>query len=394
MNKNIITRENIENMPLSQGNEIFLRKDSIITSLAQDIINEKGIKVIYKDDCEPDNQEKTSYTKNSSQYDINEFPPDQLKQFFYLMLKIRLFEELAKAYKEKDMIPGDFVHVYLGQEAIAAGVCSALKKEDLITSTHRGHGHMIAKGADVSKMFAELLGKSDGYCKGKGGSMHITDISLGILGANGIVGAGLPIATGSALASKLSSDNCVTVAFFGDGASNQGTFGESLNFSKIFSLPIIFLCENNGYAISTPASYSCSTPFIYKRGIGYGIPSELINGNDIFEVYSACKKAVEEIRKNPHPILIEAKTNRRAGHWIGDPQNYRSAEELANLPNLDPLRIFLEKIKSRSDFSNLELDKVMQKVSEEIRQAVIFAENSPYPRPEEAAEDYLKEQKL
>jgi TPP-dependent pyruvate/acetoin dehydrogenase alpha subunit len=390
--KNIATKEYIENMLGNSSNEIFLSKDSIITSLAQDLIKEKGLKIIFQDNLEADNIEEAPYNYKKSQYDINDFSSDLVLQFFYLMLKIRLFEELAKAYKEKDMIPGDFVHVYLGQEAIAAGVCSALKKEDLITSTHRGHGHMIAKGADISKMFAELLGKSGGYCRGKGGSMHITDIGLGILGANGIVGAGLPIACGSALASKLNNDNCVTVAFFGDGASNQGTFGESLNFSKIFSLPIIFLCENNGYAISTPVSYSCSTPFIYKRGIGYGIPSELINGDDIFEVYFTCNKAVEEIRENPHPVLIEAKTHRRAGHWIGDPQNYRSSMELENLSNFDPLKIFLEKIKLRSDFSSLGLDSVVQKVSDEIKQAVIFAENSLYPLQEEAIKDYLKEQ--
>ena len=225
MHKNIVTKECIENILDKSCNEIFLNKDSIITSLAQDFIKEKKLKVIFQDNLEIDNINGKPQSYKKAQYDINGLSSELMLQFYYLMLKIRLFEELAKAYKEKGIISGDFVHVYLGQEAIAAGVCSALKREDLITSTHRGHGHMIAKGADISKMFAELLGKSEGYSKGKGGSMHIADIDPGILGANGIVGAGLPIACGSALASKLNNDNCVTVSFFGDGASNQGTFG-------------------------------------------------------------------------------------------------------------------------------------------------------------------------
>jgi acetoin:2,6-dichlorophenolindophenol oxidoreductase subunit alpha len=392
LTKNIITKDYIESILDKAGSNLILPKDAIITSLALDLIKEKRLNLVYEDNMELGSTKKEPGGYKNPQYDLNDFPSELILHFYYLMLKIRLFEELAKAYKEKEIIPGDFVHVYLGQEAIAAGMCSALKKDDYITSTHRGHGHMIAKGADISKMLAELLGKSEGYSKGKGGSMHIADINLGILGANGIVGAGLPIACGSALASKLNNDNSVTVAFFGDGASNQGTFGESLNFAKIFSLPIIFLCENNGYAISTPTSYSCSTPFIYKRGIGYGIPSQLINGDDIFEVYGACSKAVDQIRNNPQPVLIEAVTHRRAGHWIGDPQNYRSIEELSDLPIHDPLRIFLDKIKLRPDISVSELEKIQLKVSDEIKQAAVFADKSLYPSEEEAIKDYLKEQ--
>jgi TPP-dependent pyruvate/acetoin dehydrogenase alpha subunit len=446
LQKEILTKECIEKLagrPGRQpGSKIIIDQGTIVTPLAEDYIRENNLKIEFGKAGQTENSDRAArftensdsavrftensdraarFTENSGtssrptkgtegaggfttgpQKDARGFTktghlPDELSyetilQFYYLMIKIRFFEEFAKAYKQKDIIKGDFVHVYLGEEAIAAGVCSALKKEDFITSTHRGHGHMIAKGADVSKMFSELLGKSDGYSKGKGGSMHIADIGLGILGANGIVGAGLPIACGSALASKLNGDDSVTVAFFGDGASNQGTFGESLNFAKILSLPVIFFCENNGYAISTSSDYACSTPLIYKRGIGYDIPSVLIDGDDIFEVYFTCSSAIEEIRRNRHPVLIEAVTHRREGHWIGDPQNYRSAKDLADLPKYDPIKVFFDKISQRPDFSISDLERITLEVSEEIKKAVTFAENSPYLPPEESAKDYLKEQ--
>ncbi len=415
MQKEIITRENIEKLAgqsgCQSGSRILLEEGTILTSLAEDYIREKNLKIEFGSTGKTENSERADWLgKNSETSGVftsgkkkdagsftnsghlpEELSYDTVLRFYYLMLKIRFFEEFAKAYKQKDIIKGDFVHVYLGEEAIAAGVCSALKKEDFITSTHRGHGHMIAKGADVSKMFAELLGKADGYSKGKGGSMHIADIGLGILGANGIVGAGLPIACGSGLASKLNGDNSVTVAFFGDGASNQGTFGESLNFAKIFSLPVMFFCENNGYAISTSSDYACSTPLIYKRGLGYDIPSVLIDGDDIFEVYFTCMGALEEIRKGSHPVLIEAVTHRREGHWIGDPQNYRSARDLADLPKYDPIKIFFDKIKTRPDFRESDVERITMEVSEEIKRAVAFAENSAYLSPTEAAKDYLKE---
>jgi TPP-dependent pyruvate/acetoin dehydrogenase alpha subunit len=401
LQKEIVTREFIEKLASQSGSEVILEKGSIITPLAKDYIREKNLKLEFGKAGQAENSEKAAGLTENSEKCMKDFkktsclpeelPYETILHFYYLMLKIRFFEEFAKAYKQKDIIKGDFVHVYLGEEAIAAGVCTALKKEDFITSTHRGHGHMIAKGADISKMFAELLGKADGYSKGKGGSMHIADIGLGILGANGIVGAGLPIACGSALASKLNGDDSVTVAFFGDGASNQGTFGESLNFAKIFSLPVIFFCENNGYAISTSSDYACSTPFIYKRGLGYDIPSVHINGDDIFEVYFTCRSAIEEIRKNSHPVLIEAVTHRREGHWIGDPQNYRSARDLADLPKYVPIKIFFDNIVKRSDFRASDIERITLGVSEEIKRAVAFAENSAYLSPEESVKDYLKE---
>ncbi|MBC8388300.1 MAG: thiamine pyrophosphate-dependent dehydrogenase E1 component subunit alpha [Actinobacteria bacterium] len=391
MDRKIITQEDVKEIISAGGKRLVILDDTTITSLARDLINKEGIKLEYKDKTKVDPLKNNSTRTKETVYSINDFTKDLILQFYYLMLKIRLFEQLAKTYKEKGIIPGDFVHLYLGQEAIAVGVCSALEKKDYITSTHRGHGHLIAKGADISKMLAELIGKVDGYCKGKGGSMHISDIGLGILGANGIVGAGLPIACGSALASKFNRDKVITVSFFGDGASNQGTFGESLNFAKIFSLPVIFLCENNNLAVSTPVSYSCGSPDIYKRGLGYGVESELINGDDVFEVYLAVKRVLKEIRKEPHPVLIEAITHRQIGHWVGDPQKYRTAEELADLPNHDPLRIFLAKIKGRSNVTNLDLEGVESKVVDEIKKAADFADKSSYPPLENATKDYLKE---
>ena len=391
MSKDIITKEILEKILKEGQNLLVITKDTILTPLAMDLINKENIKLDYRDDvtlASPDND--LSKIKETV-YDIDKFPTQLILKFYTLMLKIRLFEEVVKALKEKEIIPGVFVHLYLGQEAIAVGVCSALTNKDFITSTHRGHGHLIAKGADIGKMLAEMLGKVDGYCRGKGGSMHITDIGIGILGANGIVGAGLPIACGSGLASKLDGDDAVTVSFFGDGASNQGTFGESLNFAKIFSLPVLFLCENNGYAVSTPISYGCSTPDIYKRGLGYGIESELINGDDVFEVYEVCQKHIEKMRKNPHPVLIEARTHRHIGHWVGDPQNYRSASEMQELPKYDPLKIFLNKIKDRVDITSEVLEKIGASMQDGLKDAVIFANNSPYPAAQEATKNYLKE---
>lgn len=390
MNKNIITRENLETI-LKEGKDfLIISKDTIVTPLAKDLIDKEGIKLKYEDNDKSPALKDYYIGINNSNYKLEEFSQKLILNFYYLMLKIRLFEELAKTLKEKGIVPGDFVHLYIGEEAIAVGACSTLTKNDFITSTHRGHGHLIAKGADIKMMAAELLGKVDGYCRGKGGSMHITDIGIGILGANGIVGAGLPIACGSALASKFNGDNAITISFFGDGASNQGTFGESLNFAKIFCLPVLFLCENNGYAISTPISYGCSSPDIYKRGQGYGIDSELIDGDDVFEVYGTCKKHIDEMRKNPHPVLIEARTHRHVGHWVGDQQNYRTEQEMADLNIYDPLRIFLNKVKNRTDISNQVLEKIEAEVQDEIRQAIIFANNSPYPPVEEAIKNYLK----
>lgn len=383
----VITKKDIEALLRGGSRSLTISINTVITSIAMDLINKNGIILDYGD-AKPGNFQENNKRFKSEK---NDLPPDLILSMYYSMLKIRLFEEHAKFSKENQIIPGDFVHLYLGEEAIAVGACLALNKNDYITSTHRGHGHLIAKGADIKKMFAELLGKETGYCGGKGGSMHITDIDIGILGANGIVGAGLPIACGSALASKFDNDQSVTVSFFGDGATNQGTFGESLNFAKIFSLPVIFICENNNYAISTPISYGCSSPELSKRGQGYDIESVSINGDDVFEVYAAVNHYIDKIRKNPGPIFIEARTHRHVGHWVGDPQNYRSRKEMEDLPVHDPLKIFLDKIKDRDDIEDSRLQEIEKKVASEIKEAVIFADKSPYPPAQQSDKDYLKE---
>src|SRR5712691_2605988 len=240
------------------------------------------------------------------------------------MLTIRRFEERVKKEFADTNVKG-FVHLYIGEEAVAVGVCSSLRKDDYVTSTHRGHGHCIAKGVDVRGMMAELFGKKTGTCKGKGGSMHIADLELGMLGANGIVGGGPPLACGSGLTAKVNKTDQVTICFFGDGASEQGTLHESLNLASIWKLPVIFVAENNGYAESTPAHYHCSVENIADRASGYNMPGVTLDGNDIFAVYEAAHEAVTRARAGQGPSLLECKTYRFNGHFEGDAQTYKIA---------------------------------------------------------------------
>ena len=231
------------------------------------------------------------------------------------MLMTRLFEEKIEAFFMQNLIGGT-VHLYIGQEAIAAGACSAIEKEDYIVSNHRGHGHCIAKGGDIQKIMAEILGKETGYCRGKGGSMHVSDIEIGNLGANGIVGAGIPIATGAALALKLQHRKQVVVCFFGDGASNTGAFHEGINLASIYSLPVIFICENNCYAISSPVCNTFCIPNISERAQSYGMPGVSVDGMDVLEIYNAMGEAVERARAGGGPTFIECMTYRFKGHYI------------------------------------------------------------------------------
>jgi pyruvate dehydrogenase E1 component alpha subunit len=302
------------------------------------------------------------------------------------MLQIRFFEEKVFELYGQNLVPGT-IHLYAGEEAVAVGVCSALKKDDYITSTHRGHGHCIAKGADLKRIMAEILGKKTGYCKGKGGSMHIADFSIGMLGATAVVGAGLPIAVGAGLSIKLRKTNQVVACFFGEGASNQGTFHESINMASTWKLPVIFICENNLYAMGTRQSTVMNIENIADRAIAYGIPGVVVDGNDVLAVCEATQKAVERARKNEGPTLIECKTYRHKGHSRVDPARYRPKEEVEEWLAKDPVKRFREKLLQANILTEDEIKKIEKEVSAEIEEAVNFAIESPYPKPEEALED-------
>jgi pyruvate dehydrogenase E1 component alpha subunit len=302
------------------------------------------------------------------------------------MVRIRRFEERVLELFSKGKIPG-MLHSYIGEEAVAAGACSAINSDDYITSTHRGHGHVIAKGADLKRMMAELFAKSTGYNKGKGGSMHIAEPNIGILGANGIVGGGIPIATGSALSSKILKNNKVTLCFFGDGASNQGTFHESINLASAFNLPCVYICENNLYGVSVKQTQVRKVKDIADRAKGYAIPGVIVDGNDVIAVYRAVMEAVNRAREGEGPTLIECKTYRWRGHYEGDPVNYRTEEELEEWKKKDPIKRFSKKLLSDGMLNKEKLEEIEKEVKKEIDEAVDFADKSPKPDELVALED-------
>ena len=313
-------------------------------------------------------------------------PKDRLLFMMDRMLKIRHFEDRVKDLFAAGELPG-FVHLYLGEEAVASGVCAALKEDDYITSTHRGHGHIIAKGGEMKYMMAELYGKATGYNKGKGGSMHIAYPKLGILGANGIVGAGLPIATGAGMSAKLRKTDQVTACFFGDGASNEGTFHESLNIGGAFNLPVIYVCENNLYAVGTRQSQVRKVEDIADRAMGYGMPGVVVDGNDVIAVYEATKGAVERARAGDGPTLIECKTYRWRTHFEGEPDTYRPPEEVAAWLKREPIAPFRKLLIDQRVISEREAEDLENAVIRELDEAVEFARKSPLPQPETALED-------
>ena len=302
------------------------------------------------------------------------------------MFEIRSFEEKVFELYAQNMVPGT-IHLYAGEEAVAVGVCSNLRKDDYITSTHRGHGHCIAKGADPKRIMAEILGKKTGYCKGKGGSMHIADFKVGMLGATAVVGAGIPIAMGAGLSIKLRGTDQVVACFFGEGASNQGTFHEGINMAAIWKLPVIFVCENNLYAMGTRQSRVMLIENIADRAASYGIPGVTVDGNDVLAVYEAAREAVERARRGEGPTLIECKTYRHKGHSRVDPAKYRPKEEVEEWLRKDPIKRLREKLLQTNILAEEEIQRVEEEVSVEIEEAVKFAVESPYPAPEEALED-------
>ncbi|MEM9040827.1 MAG: thiamine pyrophosphate-dependent dehydrogenase E1 component subunit alpha [Actinomycetota bacterium] len=296
------------------------------------------------------------------------------------MVRIRLFEEAAGRLMESNRLPG-FLHLYVGEEAVAAGVCGNLSDEDQITSTHRGHGHLVAKGGDFNQMMAELMGKATGYNKGKGGSMHICDLDLGMLGANGIVGAGSPIAVGAALANKYKKNGNVAVAFFGDGATNIGAFHEAANMACALHLPIVFACENNEYGEFTPRDKTMAITDIVDRAAGYGMPGVICDGMDVVAVYEAAGEAVARAREGGGPALIEAKTYRFYNHH--GVQNlglkYRTDDEVAEMKKKDPIFTFEDRMIAAGTTDRATVDAVWDDLRAQIDAAIEFADESPLP---------------
>jgi pyruvate dehydrogenase E1 component alpha subunit len=306
---------------------------------------------------------------------------------FKKMLLVRAFEEKAGDLFQQNLIPG-FIHLSIGEEASSVGTCSVLRTDDYVASTHRGHGHLIAKGADPKFMFAELFGRTTGYCKGKGGSMHIADFSAGILGANGVVGGGFPIIIGAGLSIKLRKTDQVGVVFFGDGAANRGTFHEAANMAAIWKLPVLFVCENNLYASTTSAEYSLAGGSVAKRAASYGIPGYVTNGNDILEVRRIIGMAVKRARDGKGPSIVEHKTYRYRGHFEGDPQKYRSGKEIEEFKKKsDPIELFRKLLKKEGIISDGLFKNLRKETDQIIEDAVQYAQEAPLPEPEEALED-------
>jgi len=302
------------------------------------------------------------------------------------MVQIRTFEDAAGKNFAAGLVPG-FVHLYAGEEAVAVGVCAHLTDADFITSTHRGHGHCIAKGVEIPAMVAELMGKATGICKGKGGSMHIADVAKGMLGANGIVGGGFPLACGAALTTKTLGTGGVAVCFFGDGAANQGTFHEGLNLAAIWQLPVVFVCENNGYAESTPVHYHCAATDIANRAGAYEIPGVVVDGLDLFAVYEAAGEAIARARRGDGPTLLEAKTYRYYGHFQGDMVTYRTEEEVLRFRERDPIAGLKRYLKDRNLATEEELDAIDARVVKELDDAWEAAKAAPFPKPDEVLTD-------
>jgi acetoin:2,6-dichlorophenolindophenol oxidoreductase subunit alpha len=311
-----------------------------------------------------------------------------LRDLHHRMVRIRLFEEAAGRLAEESRLPG-FLHLYVGEEAVASGVCAALTDEDQISSTHRGHGHLVAKGGDFNQMMAELMAKETGYCKGRGGSMHICDLDLGMLGANGIVGGGVPIAVGAGFANKYKGNGAVSVVFFGDGASNIGAFHEAANMASALRLPVVFICENNEYGEYTPREKTMAITDVVDRALGYGMPGVIVDGMDAVAVYEAATEAVARARAGDGPSFVECKTYRFYNHSgvqvLG--MKYRTDEELAEWKTRDPIDLLEARLAEAGILSAEEAAAVHAEVGAQVEASIEFAEESPSPDPSELFND-------
>ena len=329
-------------------------------------------------------------TDTNTPYAIRTYSPQRLKDALHKMFLIRKFEEGAEDSYTRGLIHGT-MHLSIGQEASAVGSCMSLSDEDKITSTHRGHGHCVAKDADLGKMFAEFFGKETGYCKGRGGSMHIADPSKGNLGANGIVGGGLPIAVGAALSAKRLGTGAVTVCFFGDGANNEGAFHESLNMAAVWKLPVVFVCENNRYGMSTSTARSTAVKQIAERAAAYSMPGVTVDGNDFSAVTEAVDAAVARARRGDGPSLVENMTYRWRGHSKSDRNRYRTKEEIAEWMERDPIVAMSKLLVDHKILTEAEVGALEEDAARVIREAIEFAAASPDPKIEEATRDVYTE---
>jgi len=314
------------------------------------------------------------------------YDQSKLEWMYGRMTLIREFEERVN----RDFLTGKLVgaiHLYSGEESVAVGVCAQLCPEDYLTSTHRAHGHCIAKGMDVGQMMAELQGKAGGICKGKGGSMHLSDLGCGVLGANGIVPAGLPLACGAALSAKVRKSGQVAVAFFGDGGSNAGGFHESLNLASVLDLPVVFVLENNGYADATHIRYSARVENLSQRAAGYGMPGVTVDGTDVFQVMEAAGEAASRAREEHRPSLVEFKTYRYHGHFVGDAGTYRTREEVETQKQGDCIVRFERRCLEQGWLTESGLQNIKKQSKERVSEAVRFADSSPLPEPEEYLQD-------
>ncbi len=311
---------------------------------------------------------------------------EELLAILASLVRIRRVEERLAELFTQGKIPG-FIHVSIGQEAVAAGVCSCLERDDSVLTTHRGHGHAVAKGIDLKRFMAEVFGRRDGFCRGRAGSMHVADRTVGIVGANGIVAGGLPIALGTAFASQYRQEKAVTVCFFGDGASNQGAFHESLNIAALWRLPLIFCCENNRWAQFTPQSSYLAVENVSRRADSYGMPGATVDGTDVLQVRRAAREAVVRARRGEGPTLLEFALRRWSGHYVGDAQKYRSADEVEEARALDPIQRFAAALAGSKLLAPGALEAMEARIAAEVEAAIAFASASPAADPDDLLTD-------
>jgi len=313
-------------------------------------------------------------------------PNSELIDMYRTMVRIRAFEQRMIREYEAGHFPG-WLHSYIGQEAIAVGACAHLRPDDYITSTHRGHGHLIAKGGSVDRMVAELYGKSTGCNRGKGGSMHVADVSIGMLGANGINGAGIPIAAGCALSAQMRGTDQVTVCFFGDGAAGVGAFHEGINFASTLKLGVVYVIENNQWFVNSRTSDCVNIDHLADRASAYGIPGAVVDGNDVIAVYDVMGEAIARARRGEGPTLVECQTYRLRGHMEGDPQDYKPEQEQQEWEKRDPIPSYKERLVDMGVLTEATAASIQNEAESEMDAAVRFAEESPFPNPEEALAD-------